>query len=73
MGRRANKDGLLIPAVEDWYLVSLKVVVGFFLLLLLLFLQYWGLNSGPTPRVSRTICLGLAWNLNPPDLCLLSS
>jgi hypothetical protein len=24
-------------------------------------------------RVSQTICLGLASNCNPPDLCLLSS
>jgi hypothetical protein len=56
--------------------------------LLLLFLWYWGLNSGltlwatPPPlfcegffwdRVLWTICLELASNYNPPDLCLLSS
>jgi hypothetical protein len=23
--------------------------------------------------VSRTICLGMAWNCDPPDLCLLRS
>jgi hypothetical protein len=48
---------------------------------------YWGLNSGPSPwttppvlfcdgffnSISRTICPGLASNLDPPDLCLLSS
>jgi hypothetical protein len=51
-------------------------------------LQYWGLNSGPSPwttlpaffcdgffrnRVSETICPGLALNHDRPDLCLLSS
>jgi hypothetical protein len=50
-----------------------------------LFLQYWGLNSGPTPwatlpalflwrvfwdRVLWTICTGLSSNREPPDLCL---
>jgi hypothetical protein len=50
------------------------------------FFQYWGLNSQPTPwatppalccdgffqnRFSWTICLGLASNCYPHDLCLL--
>jgi hypothetical protein len=50
------------------------------------FLWYYGSNSGLTPwatppvifchgcfldRILRTICLGLASNHDPPDLCLL--
>jgi hypothetical protein len=54
-----------------------------------LFLQYWDLNSGPSPsatppalflgrffflnRVSQNYLPRLALNLDPPDLCLLSS
>jgi hypothetical protein len=52
------------------------------------FLQYWGLNSRLSPwatspalflwrvfrdRVSRSYLPRLALNLDPPDLCLLSS
>jgi hypothetical protein len=62
-------------------------VVCFFILLCFV-LQYWSLNSGPTPwttspalfgdgcfrdRVSWSICPGLASNCDPPHLCLLSS